>query len=280
MDVVKTPAEMQKLSGALREKGAPLGLVPTMGALHEGHLSLIRRAVAECPAAVVSIFVNPAQFAPGEDFGTYPRTFESDLAVCREESVAAIYAPAPGAVYESGFDTWVEVPTLAARLCGPHRPGHFRGVATVVAKLFAACRPDRAYFGEKDYQQLILIRRMAADLNLGVEVISCPTVREEGGLAMSSRNSGLGAKERERALSLSRGLRRAVDLFAGGEKNTRALIKEVCDELEGARAEVDYVEVVHPDTLEPLEVAHAAARIAAAVRIGGMRLIDNMALEL
>ncbi len=278
MDVIDSPAEMQKLADTLRSKGSPLGLVPTMGALHEAHISLIRRAVSDCPAAVVSIFVNPAQFGPHEDLDSYPRTIEADLNICRAEGVAAVYAPTAAAMYGNGFDTWIEVPSLTAGLCGPHRPGHFRGVATVVAKLFAACKPDKAYFGEKDYQQLVLIRRMAEDLNLGVEIVACPIVREKDGLAMSSRNVNLRGDERERALSLSRGLYRAKKLFAGGEKNAAGLIAAAREELKGARAQIDYIEIVDPDTLSPLEVAQDSARIAVAAQIGSTRLIDNMAL--
>ena len=278
MDIVDSPAEMRNLADSLRAKGAPLGLVPTMGALHEGHVSLIARAASECAAVIVSIFVNPAQFASGDDLDTYPRTLDSDSKVCRSQGVAAIYAPAPEAMYASGFDTWIEVPTLAAGLCGPHRPGHFRGVATVVAKLFGACKPGRAYFGEKDFQQLVLIRRMSEDLDLGVEIVGCPIVREKDGLALSSRNVNLDGDERERALSLSRGLCRAKQLFSDGEKNASRLCAVVNEELEGAGAQTDYVEIVDSGTLQPLELAGEGARIAVAAKIGSTRLIDNMPL--
>ena len=264
----------------MRANDGPLGLVPTMGALHEGHIHLIDRAVSECPTVVVSIFVNPTQFGPGEDYGTYPRNYESDIRICRSRGVVAIYSPTADAMYGKEFSTLIEVPSLAEGLCGPHRPGHFRGVATVVAKLFAACKPDRAYFGEKDYQQLILIRRMALDLNLGIEVVGCPTVREKDGLALSSRNVNLQGDERKRALSLSRGLRKATELFAAGEKEASILILAVSQELEMAEAKIDYIAVVDPDTLKPLERVDISARIAVAAHIGATRLIDNIPLEL
>ena len=280
VEIVSSPAEMRNLAGSLRANDGPLGLVPTMGALHEGHIHLIDRAVSECPTVVVSIFVNPTQFGPGEEYGTYPRDYESDIRICRSRGVVAIYSPTADAMYGKEFSTLIEVPSLAEGLCGPHRPGHFRGVATVVAKLFAACKPDRAYFGEKDYQQLILIRRMALDLNLGIEVVGCPTVREKDGLALSSRNVNLQGDERKRALSLSRGLRKATELFAAGEKEASILILAVSQELEMAEAKIDYIAVVDPDTLKPLERVDISARIAVAAHIGATRLIDNIPLEL
>ncbi|MBI3128121.1 MAG: pantoate--beta-alanine ligase [Candidatus Tectomicrobia bacterium] len=279
MRLIESPSEMREAAEALRLSRAPVGLVPTMGALHEGHRSLIRRAAGECGAAVVSLFVNPAQFGPGEDFARYPRSLEADLRMCREEGAVAVYRPSAEAVYPGCFSTWVEVPALAEGLCGPHRPGHFRGVATVVLKLFAACRPHRAYFGEKDYQQLVLIRRMERDLDLGVEVVGCPTVREADGLALSSRNAYLSAEERLRALSLIRGLRKAEALLAEGERASARLAQAACGELDRAGARVDYVEVVHPATLKPVERVEGEARIAVAAWIGGTRLIDNIPLR-
>jgi pantoate--beta-alanine ligase len=279
MDVIDSPVRMRELADTLRQSASPLGLVPTMGALHEGHLSLIQRSVSECATTVVSIFVNPAQFGPGEDLDTYPRTFHEDLEVCRQEGVAAVYAPSAGEMYANGFDTWVEVPSLASRLCAPHRPGHFRGVATVIVKLFSACKPDRAYFGEKDYQQLVLIRRMAGDLDMGVEIVACPTVREADGLAMSSRNINLRGEERGRSLSLRRGLFRARELFARGEGSAAVLIQAAREELDKARAEVDYIEVVDAETLAPLETVESPCRMVIAAKIGFTRLIDNIPLE-
>lgn len=279
MEIVDSPSRMRVLSQELRRSNFLLGLVPTMGALHEGHLSLIRRAVAACPAVVVSIFLNPIQFGPNEDLCSYPRTMERDLEVCRKESVSVVYAPPQEKMYAKDFDTWVEVPSLASGLCGSSRPGHFRGVATVVTKLLAACRPDKAFFGEKDYQQLVLIRRMVRDLDLGVEIVGCPTVREADGIAMSSRNVHLNGDERARAQSLSRGLFQARELLRQGERSSSTLRKMVCEELTRAKAEIDYVEVVAPDTLVPVERVDSPCRILVAAKIGKTRLIDNILLE-
>lgn len=279
MRLIESPSEMQEAADALRRGRAPLGLVPTMGALHEGHRSLLRRATGECGAVAVSLFVNPAQFGPGEDYARYPRALEADLEMCREEGAAAVYHPSAETMYPAGFATWVEVPALAAGLCGPHRPGHFKGVATVVLKLFAACRPHRAYFGEKDYQQLTIIRRMARDLDLGVEVVGCPTVREADGLALSSRNAYLQGEDRRRALALIRGLRRAEAMLAGGEREALRLAAAAREEIVRSGAQPDYVEVVHPETLAPLERVAGEARLAVAARVGRTRLIDNLALR-
>jgi pantoate--beta-alanine ligase len=279
MKIIKSPAEMQMAADALRSKASPLGLVPTMGALHDGHISLIKRAAKECAAVVVSIFVNPTQFGPSEDFDFYPRSLDPDLKICKDQKIAAVYAPSVEAMFEKGFDTWVEVPSLAAGLCGANRPGHFRGVATVVAKLISICRPERVYLGEKDYQQLVLIRRMILDLNLGVNVIGCSTVREKDGLAMSSRNANLGENERKRALSISRGLYKAQDLFVAGERKVSEFKKVVRKELKKADAEIDYIEVIDPDTLELLEMALDSSRMAIAAKVGEIRLIDNLPLK-
>ena len=270
---------MRELAEALRRDDAPLGLVPTMGALHEGHKSLIDRATSECGAAVVSIFVNPAQFAAGEDYDTYPRTFEADLEACREMGVACVYAPRANVMYPGGYDTWVDVPGLGAPLCGSHRAGHFRGVATVVLKLFTACLPHRAYFGEKDYQQLVLIRRMTQDLDLGVEIVPCPIVREDDGMALSSRNAYLSTEERSRARAISAALFDAKKKVAAGERFSAVIIGACMDELEKAGSRVDYVEIVEPATLERVEQINGSARMAVAAYIGETRLIDNILLE-
>ena len=270
---------MRELAEALRRDDAPLGLVPTMGALHEGHKSLIDRATEECGAAVVSIFVNPAQFAAGEDYDTYPRTFEADLEACREMGVACVYAPRANVMYPGGYDTWVDVPGLGAPLCGSHRQGHFRGVATVVLKLLAACLPHRAYFGEKDYQQLVLIRRMTQDLDLGVEIVPCPIVREDDGMALSSRNAYLSTDERSRARAISAALFDAKKKVAAGERFSAVIIGACMDELEKAGSRVDYVEIVEPATLERVEQINGSARMAVAAYIGETRLIDNILLE-
>ena len=270
---------MRELAEALRRDDAPLGLVPTMGALHEGHKSLIDRAREECSAVVVSIFVNPAQFGAGEDYDTYPRTFEADLEACREMGVAVVYAPRANAMYPGGYDTWVDVPGLGAPLCGSHRQGHFRGVATVVLKLFTACLPHRAYFGEKDYQQLVLIRRMTQDLDLGLEIVPCPIVREDDGMALSSRNAYLSADERSRARAISGALFDAKKRVVSGERLSAAIVRACVDELEKVEAKVDYVEIVEPATLERVEKINGVARMAVAAYIGETRLIDNILLE-
>ena len=279
MKVVDTPQDMRELAGVLRREEAPLGLVPTMGALHEGHKSLITRAMDECGAVVVSIFVNPAQFAAGEDYDTYPRTYHADLEACREMGAACVYAPKASSMYPGGYDTWVDVPGLGSPLCGAHRAGHFRGVATVVLKLFSACLPHRAYFGEKDYQQLVLIRRMADDLDLGVKIVPCPIVREDDGVALSSRNAYLSADERSRARAISGALFDAKKTVAAGQRFSAAIIQSCVDELEKAGSRVDYVEIVDPATLERVETINGAARMAVAAYIGETRLIDNILLE-
>ena len=279
MKVLDTPQKMRELAEALRRDDAPLGLVPTMGALHEGHKSLIDRAREECGAVVVSIFVNPAQFGAGEDYDTYPRTFEADLESCREMGVACVYAPRANAMYPGGYDTWVDVPGLGAPLCGSHRQGHFRGVATVVLKLFTACLPHRAYFGEKDYQQLVLIRRMTQDLDLAIEIVPCPIVREDDGMALSSRNAYLSADERSRARAISGALFDAKKRVVSGERLSAAIVRACVDELEKVEARVDYVEIVEPATLERVEKINGAARMAVAAYIGETRLIDNILLE-
>ena len=270
---------MRELAETFRREDAPLGLVPTMGALHEGHKSLITRAMNECGAVVVSIFVNPSQFAAGEDYDVYPRTFDADLEACREMGVSCIYAPKTNAMYPGGYDTWVDVPGLGAPLCGGHRPGHFRGVATVVLKLFSACLPHRAYFGEKDYQQLVLIKRMTHDLDLGLEIVPCPIVREDDGMALSSRNAYLSAEERVRVRAISGALFDAKKMVAAGERFSAAIIQTCMDELERAGAKVDYVEIVDPATLERVAQINGAARMAVAAYIGETRLIDNILLE-
>ncbi len=279
MEVVDSPQKMRRLAESLRRDAAPLGLVPTMGALHEGHMSLIRRARADCGAVAVSIFVNPAQFAAGEDYQTYPRTFETDLEVCREAGVYCVYAPRAGFMYPDGYDTWVDVPGLGAPLCGGHRPGHFRGVATVVLKLFSACQPHRAYFGEKDYQQLVLLERMTRDLDLEVEIVPCPVVRAEDGLALSSRNAYLSKEERLRARAIGAALSHAQRMVANGERRCAAVVRACVGMLEAVDARVDYVEIVHPATLERLEKIEGVARMAIAAHVGGTRLIDNAPLE-
>jgi pantoate--beta-alanine ligase len=257
-----------------------VGLVPTMGYLHDGHLSLIRAARAECRTVVMSLFVNPAQFGPGEDFARYPRDTERDLRLAELAGVDAVFMPQLAEVYPPDFDTWVEVHALTHLWEGQHRPGHFRGVATVVLKLFQMVQPRRAYFGEKDYQQLLDVKKMVADLNMPVEVAACPTIREASGLALSSRNSYLDEDRRARAAVLYRALKRAQELASDGVTEVSRL-RAAMDEIlaEEPDASLEYLAVVDPATLEPLQRLSAEGRIVAAMYFDGVRLIDNLALR-
>jgi len=274
--VVETLAELRARRRGLSE---PVGLVPTMGYLHEGHAALIRRARAECAAVIVTLFVNPAQFGPSEDLSRYPRDFERDRRLCEGEGADILYAPPTEEVYPAGFATGVDVGAIAARWEGEHRPGHFRGVATVVTKLLTGTRPDRAYFGEKDFQQLRVVERLTADLDLGAEIVPVPTVRERDGLALSSRNAYLDADTRPQAAAIFQGLRAAQLACAGGERDVSVLIARIECELLSADFRVDYVAVVDPGTLEPLRRVERPARALVAARLGPVRLIDNMPLE-
>jgi pantoate--beta-alanine ligase len=256
-----------------------VGFVPTMGALHEGHLSLVRAAKAECDAVVASIFVNPTQFGPNEDFGKYPRTMEADCALLEREVVDAVFLPQVEEMYPAGAATWVEVEDLSGRLDGASRPGHFRGVATVVAKLFHIVGPDRAYFGQKDAAQVANLRRMVRDLNFDLELVVCPIVRESDGLAMSSRNRYLSPEERRQALVLSRVLRAMEVCYAAGERDARKLLaagRMVMAEEPAVR--VDYLRMVDPETLVDVEEVRGAALAAVAAYVGATRLIDNVML--
>ncbi len=254
-----------------------VGLVPTMGALHAGHVSLVRAAKASCGAVAATIFVNPTQFGPNEDFSKYPRTFKADCALLEAEGVDVVFAPGPEEMYRPGAVTFVEVEGLSGRLDGLSRPGHFRGVATVVAKLLIAAEPDRAFFGQKDAAQVAVLRRMVADLGLPVELVICPIVREADGLAMSSRNRYLSGEERMQALVLKRALDAVSRLVASGERRAQALIAEARRVLaEEPLVRVDYVAAVDWGTLEPVEVAVPGTLFAVAGWVGSTRLIDNV----
>ncbi len=256
-----------------------VGLVPTMGFLHEGHLSLVRSARAACDTVIVSIFVNPAQFGQDEDLGRYPRDEERDLALLRDEGADIVFMPPPEEVYPPGFDDWVELRgPIAERLEGEHRPGHFRGVATVVARLFRVVRPHRACFGEKDAQQLRVIRRLTRDLGLSVDVVGLPIVREPDGLAMSSRNVYLTPDGRARALSLSRALAEAERLVSEGERDASNIRESARRTLVAAGVGIDYVSVAGEETLEELETIDRPALLLLAARVGATRLIDNTML--
>ncbi len=257
-----------------------LGLVPTMGALHEGHLSLVRAANAQCGAVAVSIFVNPTQFGPSEDFGKYPRSFERDREVLEREGVDLLFAPSVEEMYPAGAATWVTVEGLSEKLCGRSRPTHFRGVTTVVAKLFHIIEPDRAFFGQKDAAQCTIIRKMVRDLDLPIEIVVCPIVREPDGLAMSSRNAYLSAEQRRSATVLYRSLRRVEELTRKGERRSAKLIDAVQRIfLEEPDARLDYIEVVNNDTLEAVEDTSHGALVAVAAYLGSTRLIDNLLLS-
>lgn len=275
----RTPAAMSRLSAAWRGKGLRVGLVPTMGALHEGHASLIRRARRECDRVVVSLFVNPLQFGPKEDFSRYPRAFAADRRLCAAAGADALYHPSAPAMYPIGFRTSVEVAGLSDVLCGAFRPGHFKGVATVVLKLLETVRPQRSYFGEKDYQQLVILKTMARDLGLPGAIVGCPLIREKDGLALSSRNIYLSPEERTNALHLSTGLRLAVENIkkGGTPKRAEALARQEISKI--PKVKIDYVSVVDAKTLIPArrpEGRASALRILAAIKVGNTRLIDNL----
>ncbi len=279
MKIVRTVKEMHEAADAARKAGKRIGLVPTMGYLHEGHLALVRKARALADVVVASIFVNPIQFGPKEDFARYPRDFERDSRLLEREKTDVIFAPEAADMYPEGYATYIEVRGLADHLCGLSRQGHFVGVATVVAKLFNAVKPHFAVFGQKDYQQLKVIERMARDLNMDVEIIGHPTLREEGGLAMSSRNVYLSAEEREQALLIRASMDRAEELFAGGERNAAAIEAEVRNVLASkGGVEVEYVEVCDPESLDGLAEAGKSTLLAIAARVGKTRLIDNTIL--
>lgn len=276
MKTVRSVEELREWSRTQRAAGKTVGLVPTMGALHAGHASLIRAAHEQCGAVAVSIFVNPTQFGPNEDFAKYPRSFEADCALAEKENANVVFAPAVEEFYPQGAATFVEVEGLSGRLDGASRPGHFRGVATVVTKLLIAAEPDKAFFGQKDAAQVAVLRRMVTDLRIGTELMVCPIVREGDGLALSSRNVYLNPEERRQALVLSRAVRRVEELTAAGKRDRGAL-------LDVARAEfaaepgvrVDYLELVDWDTLLPVEEAVPGTLFAVAAYVGSTRLIDN-----
>jgi len=276
--VVKTVAALARYVARQKRDGKSIGLVPTMGALHAGHLALIRRSVKENDRTVVSVFVNPTQFGPNEDLKTYPRPFARDREACRSAGVDVVFAPNVDEMYPPGATTTVDVGKLATVLCGRSRPGHFRGVTTVCAKLFAMSRCDRAYFGEKDYQQLVVIRKMVAELNMSLRVVGCPLVREEDGLALSSRNRYLNAEARAQAVVLHRSLVTARHMIArDGVTEARAVVRGMRRILRTARAaKIDYVAVVDPVTLEPVPRIRGEVRIVLAVFVDGTRLIDNI----
>ena len=278
--LVHTVAELRETLAAVRRERRRIGLVPTMGALHEGHLSLVRASKAECDYTVVSIYVNPSQFGPGEDLDRYPRSLPADLDALADCGVELAFAPSDEEVYPERYATWVDVGAVAEPLEGQCRPGHFRGVATIVLKLLNMVQPDAAYFGQKDYQQALVIRRMVEDLDVPVEIRICPTVREPDGLAMSSRNAYLSADVRRRALVLYNSLERAGELIARGERSADEIVRQMREIIMTAEdARIDYIALADPDTLQPVDVIRGPTLAALAVWIENTRLIDNHILE-
>lgn len=274
--VVSTVCETRAQVKEWKNQGLTVGLVPTMGYLHEGHQSLIKKAVEENDRVVVSVFVNPIQFAPNEDLETYPRDLEADKRLCDSTGADLIFHPTPEEMYPDGFSTHIQMDNLTKELCGKTRPTHFGGVCTVVGKLFNIVHPDKAYFGQKDAQQLAIIKRMVRDLNFDIEIIGCPIIREPDGLAKSSRNTYLNADERKAALILSKAIKLGEELVADGERNALTVIKAMTDKINTEPlARIDYVNVVDALSIEPLDVVKGEVLVAIAVYIGKTRLIDN-----
>lgn len=280
MDICYTIKDVRERVNAWKREGLTVGFVPTMGYLHEGHKSLMQAARANNDKVVVSVFVNPMQFGPNEDLESYPRDFEKDCALCESVGVDLIFHPEPEEMYADGFCSYVDMNGLTTELCGKSRPIHFRGVQTVVLKLFNIVKPDRAYFGQKDAQQLAVIKRMVKDLNVDTEIVGCPIVREADGLAKSSRNTYLNPDERKAALILSRSLKLGKELIENGETNAKAVIKAITDSINTEPlAKIDYVDVVDFDTITPVDKIGKSVLVAIAVYIGKTRLIDNFIIE-
>jgi len=278
--MVETSADVRVVVRRVRAAGGTIGLVPTMGALHDGHMALARSARRECELVVVSIFVNPAQFSPGEDFARYPRDLKADAARLLDAGADVLFAPTADAMYPPGYQTWVEVSRLSRGMCGRSRPGHFRGMATVVTKLFNIVQPDRAYFGEKDGQQLRIARRLARDLDFPVNIVAVPTVREESGLAMSSRNQYLSAAERAAAAALSRALFSARDLIVAGERDAAAVRRAALAVIAAEPLlQLEYLVVARSEDLKPQRSLAGEVCIALAARAGDTRLIDNVTVN-
>lgn len=281
MQIVKTVEDVRRQVKVWREQGLSVGLVPTMGYLHEGHKSLIDAAVQQNDRVVVSVFVNPIQFGPNEDLATYPRDLEHDAAICEEAGADLIFHPQPEEMYYDDFCTYIDMDNLTKGLCGKTRPTHFRGVCTVVGKLFHIVGPDRAYFGQKDAQQLAVIRRMVRDLNFPLQIVGCPIVREEDGLAKSSRNTYLSPEERKAAVILHKGLTKGEEMVKAGERDARKVKKAICDIIASEPlAKIDYVDIVDFDNIQEKEVLEGSVLAAVAVYIGKTRLIDNFIITI
>lgn len=279
MKICKSIEDMRAACRDVRRGGKRLGFVPTMGALHEGHLSLIRAARAACEVVAASIFINPKQFGPTEDLAKYPRTFDHDRQLLEKEGVELLFAPSVEEMYPAGGVTWVEVESLSNKLDGRSRPGHFRAVTTVVAKLLHVVEPEVAFFGQKDAAQVAIIRRMVRDLNFPVEIVTCPIVRESDGLAMSSRNVYLDPQQRQQALVLHRSLMRVKKLWEGGEWSAERLVVAGREEIANEKlVRLDYFEIVDPDNLDPVQIASSGAMVVVAAFVGTTRIIDNVVL--
>jgi pantoate--beta-alanine ligase len=282
MDIIKSIGDLRKAVRNARSAGRTIGVVPTMGCLHEGHLSLMRRARQENDLVVATVFVNPTQFGPNEDFDAYPRNAQRDIDLMQAENVDIAFLPEADDLYPDGYATYVEVQGPMTRtLCGASRPGHFKGVTTIVAKLFHLTAPHRAYFGQKDAQQVAVIRQMARDLDFDLDVVACPTVREPDGLAMSSRNGNLSKSQRMDAVVISQALFEARDMIAAGETQADKVIDHIHTRIEAVeQADIDYLSVVDFNTLKDLEVLDGSVLIAVAVKFGNTRLIDNLAIDI
>ncbi|NIP28776.1 MAG: pantoate--beta-alanine ligase [Phycisphaerae bacterium] len=281
MEITKTIGSVRMLVKAARSEGRKVGFVPTMGALHVGHISLIEAAVTECDCVVVSIFVNPTQFGPGEDFEKYPRPLEADLDICRKCGVDAVFVPTPEQMYPTENITWVNVEKLTETLCGASRPGHFRGVATVCAKLFNIVGADVAYFGQKDAQQAVVIKRMVADLNIPVDIVVCPTVREESGLAVSSRNKYLTEEQKKDATLIYKSLQNCREMIEAGTTDIGTITTDMRKILSQAPSiQIEYVSIVDAESLQKLDKIIGKVLAAVAVRIGPARLIDNIVVDI
>jgi pantoate--beta-alanine ligase len=280
MKVAKTIESVRNLVKAARSKGKIIGLVPTMGALHIGHISLIEAAVKKCDFIVVSIFVNPTQFGPGEDFEKYPRPLKADLEICRKAGVDVVFAPSPQQMYPGENLTWVNVEKLTEQLCGQFRPGHFSGVTTVCAKLFNIVAPDIAFFGQKDAQQAIVIKQMVADLNMPLEIVVCPTVRQADGFAVSSRNQYLTRQQKKNAPLIYKSLQKCQKLIADGVADSKTIINQMRKILQQAPSiKIEYISIVDADTLQELKKITGKVLTAVAVKIGSTRLIDNIVVD-
>lgn len=281
MKVAKTIESVRNMVKAARSKGKIIGFVPTMGALHIGHISLIEAAAKKCDFVVVSIFVNPTQFGPGEDFEKYPRPLKADLEICRKAGVNVVFAPSPQQMYPGENLTWVNVEKLTEQLCGRFRPGHFSGVTTVCAKLFNIIAPDIAFFGQKDAQQAIVIKRMVTDLNMPLEIVVCPTVRQADGLAVSSRNQYLTRQQKKNAPLIYKSLQRCQKLIADGVADSKTIINQMRKILQQAPSiKIEYISIVDAWTLQELEKIDGRVLVAVAVKIGSTRLIDNILLDM